>query len=319
MSIAVSEIEAKAAPETIEIKPLAMTIGAEILGADLSKPLPDQQVREIRAALLQWKAIFFRNQPLNHAQQVIFSRQFGECTPAHAVYGHQDDAFPEVYSIDRDRRDKRYKGEDLLVPWSGWHADVTPAHNPPAISILRGDAMPAYGGDTQFTDLVAAYNALSPDMQRIVDGLRGTHRYMGNAGVNTTGEYLNTINKNRIVSEHPLVRVHPETGARALYVSPSFLESITGFAPTESSALLAFLKTHAVRPDFTVRFKWENHSLAMWDNRSVLHLGPKDIVNSNLAREIHRTTLMGDIPVGPDGRQSTLIEGAAIKPAAIPK
>ncbi|MGY8960839.1 MAG: TauD/TfdA dioxygenase family protein, partial [Alphaproteobacteria bacterium] len=87
MSIAVSEIEAKAAPETIEIKPLAMTIGAEILGADLSKPLPDQQVREIRAALLQWKAIFFRNQPLNHAQQVIFSRQFGECTPAHAVYG----------------------------------------------------------------------------------------------------------------------------------------------------------------------------------------------------------------------------------------
>ncbi len=316
MSLELAETDAEIAPETIAIKPQAMTIGAEITGADLSKPLADRQVREIRAALLKWKAIFFRNQPLNHAQQVAFSRQFGECTPAHAVYGHQDDAFPEVYSIDRDRRDKRYKGEDLMVPWSGWHADVTPAINPPAISILRGDAMPPYGGDTQFTDLVAAYNALSPGMRQFVDGLRGTHRYQGNAGVNTTSEYLATITKNLIVSEHPLVRVHPETGERALYVSPSFLESIVGFTPTESNALLTFLKTHAARPDFTVRFKWESHSLAMWDNRSVLHLGPKDIVNSHYPREIHRTTLMGDIPVGPDGRKSTPIEGAPIEPAA---
>jgi len=305
---------AEEAPQTIEIKPLAMTIGAEISGVDLSKPLPGQQVGEIRAALLRWKVVFFRDQPLDHAQQIAFSRQFGVCTPAHAVYGHQDDAYPEMYSIDRDRRNKRYKGEDLLFPWSGWHADVTPAINPPAISILRGDRMPPYGGDTQFADMVAAYNALSPNMRAIVDGMRGIHRYQGNAGVNVSKEYVETLNKNRIVTEHPLVRVHPETGERALYVSPSFLESIVGFTPTESAALLAMLKTHAARPEFTVRFKWDDHALAMWDNRQVLHMGPKDIVGSDFAREIHRTTLMGDVPVGPDGKRSVALEGNPIRP-----
>lgn len=316
MAVEVADHDAENAPETIEITPLAMTIGAEISGVDLRKPLPGQQVGEIRAAFLKWKVLFFRDQPLDHRQQVDFSRQFGVCTPAHAVYGHQDDAFPEVYSIDRDRRDKRYAGEDLRYPWSGWHADVTPAINPPAISILRGDTMPPYGGDTQFADMVAAYNALSPKMREIIDGLRGIHRYQGNAAVNVTKEYLETLNKNLIISEHPLVRVHPETGERALYASPSFLESIVGLSPTESNAMLTLLKTHAAQPEFTVRIKWEDHSLAMWDNRQVLHLGPKDIVNSEFTREIHRTTLMGDIPVGPDGKRSTPIEGNPIEPVA---
>lgn len=314
MAVQATDIDTDAVPETIAIKPLALTIGAEIEGVDLSNPLSNQEIAEIRAAFLKWKVLFFRDQPLDHTQQVAFSRQFGACTPAHAVYGHQDDAFPEVYSIDRDRRDKRYKGEDLRFPWSGWHADVTPAINPPAISILRGDAMPPYGGDTQFTDLVAAYNALSPTMQEFVDGLRGIHRYQGNAAVNVSKEYLETLKKNRIVSEHPLVRVHPETGEKALYVSPSFLEAIVGMSPTESAAILAMLKTHAARPEFTVRIKWSDHSLAMWDNRQVLHMGPKDIINSEYPREIHRTTLMGDIPVGPDGKESTLIQGDPIKP-----
>ncbi|MGY9106734.1 MAG: TauD/TfdA dioxygenase family protein, partial [Alphaproteobacteria bacterium] len=195
------------------------------------------------------------------------------------------------------------------------HADVTPAINPPAVSILRGDTMPPFGGDTQFTDLVAAYKRLSPTMREFVDGLRGIHRYQGNAAANVSKEYVETLNKNRIVSEHPLVRVHPETGERALYVSPSFLESIVGLTPTESNTLLAMLKTHVARPEFTVRFMWSDHALAMWDNRQVLHLGPKDIINSEHPREIHRTTLMGDIPIGPDGRKSTPIDGEAIKPA----
>ncbi|MDA0656711.1 MAG: TauD/TfdA family dioxygenase [Proteobacteria bacterium] len=314
MVVQTAEIDSDVLPQTIEIKPLAMTIGAEIGGVDLSKPLSNQEIAEIRAAFLKWKVVFFRDQPMDHTQQVAFSRQFGTCTPAHAVYGHQDDAFPEVYSIDRDRRDKRYKGEDLVLPWSGWHADVTPAINPPAVSILRGDTMPPYGGDTQFTDLVAAYKALSPTMREFVDGLRGIHRYQGNAAANVSKEYVETLNKNRIVSEHPLVRVHPETGERALYVSPSFLESIVGLTPTESSTLLTLLKTHVARPEFTVRFMWSDHALAMWDNRQVLHLGPKDIINSEHPREIHRTTLMGDIPIGPDGRKSTPIDGEAIKP-----
>ena len=314
MAVQAAETDADIVPETITVKPLALTIGAEIEGVDLSKPLSNQEIAEIRAAFMKWKVVFFRDQKLDHTQQVAFSKQFGACTPAHAVYGHQDDAFPEIYSIDRDRRDKRYKGEDLRFPWSGWHADVTPAINPPAISILRGDTMPPYGGDTQFSDLVAAYNTLSPTMREFIDGLRGIHRYQGNAAVNVSKEYLETLEKNRIVSEHPLVRVHPETGERALYVSPSVLESIVGLSPTESAALLTLLKTHAARPEFTVRIRWSDNSLAMWDNRQVLHMGPKDIINSDHPREIHRTTLMGDVPVGPDGKQSTAIQGDPIKP-----
>jgi alpha-ketoglutarate-dependent taurine dioxygenase len=311
--MAVETTDADQVPETITVNPLTLCIGAEIEGVDISKPLSNQEIAEIRAAFLKWKVLFFRDQPLNHEQHIAFSRQFGTCTPAHAVYGHQDDAYPEMYSIERDRRDKRYKGPDLLHPWSGWHADVTPALNPPAVSILRGDKMPPYGGDTQFADMVAAYNALSPVMQEFVDGLRGIHRYQGNAGTNTSKEYLETLNKNLIITEHPLVRVHPETGEKALYVAPSFLESVVGLTPTESNALLVMLKTHVARPEFAVRFKWSSHSLAMWDNRQVLHLGPKDIVNSQFDREIHRTTLMGDIPVGPDGKQSVSIEGNPIK------
>ena len=307
-------VETDAAPQTIEIMPLALTIGAEIGGVDLTRPLPEAQAKEIWAAFLKWKVVFFRDQHLDHAQHVAFSRQFGEMTPAHAVYGGTDAEFPEIYTVDRDRTNKRYAGEFLYTPWFGWHTDVTPAINPPAASILRGDVMPPYGGDTQWADMAAAYQALSPTIRDFIDGLRGIHLYSANAGTNTRKEYQDQVEKNRIISEHPLVRVHPETGDRVLYVSPSFLQSIVGLTPTESAALLAMLKEHAARPEFTVRFKWEDGSIAMWDNRSTTHLGPKDIINSQFPREIHRTTLMGDVPVGVDGRKSTAIEGDPIRP-----
>ena len=300
-------------PETIEIKPLAITIGAEIAGADITKPLPDKQADEIYAALLRWKVVFFRDQHMNHEQHVAFSRRFGECTPAHPVYGGQDESFPEIYSVDRDRRNKRYKGGDVIHPWTGWHADVTPAINPPKVSILRGERMPPYGGDTQFADMVLAYNNLSPKLREFVDTLRCIHRYQGNAAVGISKEYLETLNRNLLISEHPLVRVHPETGEHALYVVPGFVESIVDLTPTESAGLLALLKTHAARPEFNVRFKWNSGDVAMWDNRQTLHRGPKDVINSAFERVIYRTTLMGDVPVGPDGRQSTAIEGEPIK------
>lgn len=305
-----------AAPETIEIRPMAMTIGAEIVGADLTKPLPPKQFEEVHAAFLKWKVLFFRAQHLNHEQHIAFSRQFGECTPAHPVYGGQNEEYPEMYSIDRDRRNKRYKGADVIHPWTGWHADVTPAINPPKLSILRGEKMPPYGGDTQFADMVLAYNALSPTMQAFIDTLRGIHRYQGNAAVGISKEYLDTINSNRLVTEHPLVRVHPETGEKALYIVPGFLESIADVTPTEGQALMTLLKTHAARPEFNVRFRWGDGDVAMWDNRQTLHRGPKDVINTDFTRIIHRTTVMGDIPVGPDGRQSVSIEGEPIKAVA---
>jgi len=216
---------------------MAIHIGAEIRGVDLSRPLPPEHVSTIRAALLRWKVVFFRDQPLDHLSHIAAARHFGETTAGHVVYG-SDGEYPQIYSVAKNRKANRFQGQVLFRPWSGWHTDITAAINPPAASILRGDVVPPYGGDTLFTNLVTAYNALSPLMRTIVDGLRGVHRFAPPPGVNETPEYRELMRKRTLASEHPIVRVHPETGERALYVSPSFLNSIVGLSPRERQALL---------------------------------------------------------------------------------
>ena len=297
---------------SIELRPVAIDIGAEIGGVDLSKPLPPEQIADIRAALLQWKVIFFRDQPMDHEQHIAFARQFGAPTPGHAVFGH-DDKHPEIYSIAKHRATNRGQENMIVRPWSGWHADVTAAVNPPFASILRGDIVPPYGGDTLWTNLVAAYNALSPAMRGFVETLRGVHAFRPPPGVEKTEEYEERVRQNTLITEHPLVSVHPETGQRVLYVSPSYVKSIAGLKPRESEALLELLWEHAVRPEFTVRFKWEPGSVAFWDNRSVVHLAPRDIFDSDFDRQFYRVTLLGDVPVGVDGEPSTAVEGKPIE------
>ena len=198
--------------------------------------------------------------------------------------------------------------------WTGWHTDITAAINPPAASILRGEIVPPYGGDTQWTNLVVAYESLSPTMQGILDELRGVHRYAVPKTGKDTGEYDEVVGRRAMVSEHPLVRVHPETGERALYCSPGFLKEIAGLTPRESDQLLELLWEHAVRPEFTVRFRWEPGSVAFWDNRSTAHLAPRDIFASDFERQFYRITLMGDVPVGVDGKTSISLEGDPITP-----
>ena len=301
------------APSSVTVSPLSIHIGAEIDGVDLRRPLSPEQVRDIRAALLKWKVVFFRGQEMAHQQQIDFSRQFGDTTPGHVVYGDIGGAYPQIYAVSKNRKANRFQGQVLFRPWSGWHTDITAAINPPMASILRGDVVPPYGGDTQFTNLVAAYNAMSPTMRAFCDGLRGIHRFAPPPGVDSTKEYQELMRQRILVSEHPIVRVHPETGERALYVSPSFLKSIAGLTPRESQGILELLWEHIVRPEFTVRFKWEPGSVAFWDNRSTSHLAPRDIFDSDFEREFYRTTLMGDVPVGVDGRASTAIEGNPIE------
>jgi taurine dioxygenase len=295
----------------IEVRPLAVHIGAEIHGVDLTRPLAPEEVQDIHAALLRWKVVFFRGQHLDHQQHIDFARHFGELTPGHVVFG-SDDTYPAIYSVAKHRKANRHQGQALLRPWSGWHADITAAINPPAASILRGDIVPPYGGDTQWTNLAAAYNALSPTLRGFLDGLRGLHRFAPPQGVQSTSEYDELIRSKTLVSEHPLVRVHPETGERVLYVSPSFLKSIVGLTPRESQQLLELLWEHAVRPEFTVRFKWEPGSIAFWDNRSTAHLAPSDIFDVDFDRQFYRITLVGDVPVGVDGASSTAIQGDPI-------
>jgi alkyl sulfatase len=302
-------------PRSIEIVPLTLHIGAEIRGADLTKPLPPQQVKEVRDAFLKWKVVFFRNQHLDHAQHVAMAQQFGEPTIGHAVLGHLDD-HPEIYSVAKNRLANENRKAQMVTPWTGWHADITAAVNPPMASILRGVTIPPYGGDTFWTNLNAAYMALSPTMRGFVDGLRGIHQFGSRGETSRSDEYKDRVKRRALESEHPIVTVHAETGERILYVSPSFLKSIVGLTPRESQKILEILWEHITRPEYTVRFKWNEGDIAFWDNRSTVHLAPTDIFESDFDRQLYRVTLVGKPLVGVDGQPSKSLEGMPILSAA---
>jgi taurine dioxygenase len=289
---------------------MSVFTGAEIFGVDLNQPLGEPAIRRIRDALLKWKVVFFREQHLDHAGHVAFARQLGEPTVGHVLYGHEE-GFPEVYSIARRRERHSHEEPDPIRPWSGWHTDLTTLVNPPMASILRGVSIPPYGGDTQFTNLAAAYDALSPTLRKFLDALRAIHGY----GDVTKGALTRTQRKS-FSSEHPLVRVHPETGERVLFVSPAFARSIVGLSARESQVLLEFLWEHIVRPEFVVRFRWRAGDIAIWDNRATAHLAPEDIFDTDFDRQLYRVTLLGDVPVGVDGMASNPIVGEPIGPVA---
>ncbi len=295
----------------LEIVPLTLHIGAEIRGVDLSKPMAPAIKDAVYDAFLKWKVVFFRGQNLDHAGHVDFARQMGEPTIGHAVFGHDPD-YPEIYSVAKFRTAQTHRSAKMQRPWTGWHTDITAAINPPKASILRGVTIPPYGGDTFWTNLGAAYDGLSETFRGIVDGLRGIHRFEPPASAGKDSAYDESVRRRTMESEHALVRVHPETGERLLFISPSFLKSIAGMSPTESQTMLEFLWEHTVRPEFTVRFKWNPGDIAMWDNRSTSHLAPNDIFQSDFDRQLYRITLVGDVPVGIDGRKSTSLQGAPI-------
>lgn len=293
---------------TITVKPLTLHIGAEVEGVDFKQPIPPDALKEIRRAFVEWKVIFFRGQNLSNAEHVAMASQFGECTIGHAVFGHVED-YPEIYSVAKMRTANTIREQKKVTPWSGWHTDITAAINPPMASILRGVTIPPYGGDTFWTNLAAAYAGLSEPMRNFVEGLRGIHSFEANSGKSA---YDNDVKRRVLVSEHPLVTVHPESGEKALFVSPSFLKSVVGLTPRESQQILELLWEHVVRPEYTVRFKWNEGDIAFWDNRSTSHLAPTDIFESDYDRQLYRITLVGQVPVGVDGRESTSIEGDPI-------
>jgi taurine dioxygenase len=301
--------------QAVEIVPLTLHIGAEIRGVDLTKPLPPDQVKQVRDAFLKWKVVFFRNQHLDHAQHVAMARQFGEPTIGHAVFGHVE-GYPEIYSVAKNRTANENRTAMMVTPWSGWHTDITAAVNPPCASILRGVTIPPYGGDTFWTNLCATYMALSPAMRGFVDGLRGIHKYVPRENPKAGSIYNERIKRRALVSEHPLVTVHAETGERVLFVSPSYVKEIVGLTPRESHKLLEMLWEHVTRPEYTVRFKWNEGDIAFWDNRSTSHLAPTDIFASDFDRQLYRITLVGQPLVGVDGQPSKSIEGLPILSAA---
>lgn len=293
---------------------MSVHTGAEVSGVDLSQPLNPAEVSEVWAALLKWKVIFFRGQDLDHDSHVAMARQFGTPTPGHVVFGGHEH-HPEIYSIAKHRTANSTNGPTMMRPWTGWHTDITAAINPPGQSILRSDVVPPFGGDTQWVNLAVAYDTLSPSLRGFIDGLSGVHRFGTFTGGGGSAELERSIREQTLVSEHPLVRVHPETGERVLYVSPAFLKTIVGLAPRESQAILEMLWEHSVRPEFSVRFRWEPGCVAFWDNRSTAHLAPRDIFDTDFDRQFWRVTLMGEVPVGVDGQPSESIEGNPITAA----
>jgi alpha-ketoglutarate-dependent taurine dioxygenase len=290
------------------VRPQSGWTGAEIHGIDLTKPLDDQQIAEIRAALLQWKVVFFRDQFIDHDDHLRLASAFGQPTPAHPLFDSiPDPNYPTIYPIFRDRFKARY-GSSRGFDKANWHADVTAAVNPPAASILRAEVIPPYGGDTQWSNTVAAYAGLSAPVRRLADNLRAVHRFSPPDGATATEDYQRRVNRRPLVTEHPVVRVHPETGEKALYVNPGFTTHIVGVSPHESRRLLGLFYDELVRPEYTVRFKWEPGSIAFWDNRSTVHLAPSDLTIDH-DRRLYRVTLVGDVPTGPDGRQSVALDG----------
>ncbi|MGW0284504.1 TauD/TfdA dioxygenase family protein [Streptomyces sp. NPDC003236] len=302
----------------VEVHPVAGHIGAEITGVDLAGPLDDSVVALIREAVLRWKVVFFRGQELDHAGHVAFARRFGEPV----VLGRRGSASPEDHPEVETTADRLELGgrfgmeqEEWLrrrrhTLLRGWHCDHGARLDPPAATVLRAETVPPYGGDTTWANLAAAYARLSAPVRAFVDGLRAEHRlgvgYQPRPGDDA---YLRHLLDRQVASVHPLVRVHPETGERVLYVNGYYLEQITEVSRPESAALLEMLLDQAVRPEYTVRFRWEPGSVAFWDNRATIHLAPSDNAHLGFPRTMHRVMLAGDVPVGVDGRPSTPVTG----------
>jgi taurine dioxygenase len=301
---------------TITVRRVAGHIGADISGVDLSEPLDERGIQQITDALNRYKVIFFRGQRLDHAAQIAFGRQFGELTYAHPHDDAPPEGHPEIFTVDPDRYNKRY-GEGYVKEtkrrqysyFTGWHTDVTAAVNPPAASILRAETVPEFGGDTSWTNLVSAYEGLSAPVKAFVDTLRAEHRYGGSEKPSGGGAYAQRVNDNLLVAIHPVVRVHPVTGERAVFVNPGFTSHIVDVTARESKAILDLLYSEITRPEYTVRLRWEPGTVAFWDNRATAHLAPRDIEHLDVKRTLHRITLIGDRPVGPDGRESELVSG----------
>jgi taurine dioxygenase len=298
---------------TIDVRPMSGHIGAEIDGVDLTTPLEPAVVAEIRAALVEWKVVFFRDQPMTQAQHVAFGRRFGEVTPAHPTLPAMFPDQPEILLLDNQAigsNEQAKSGRGVSVE-SRWHTDVTFVPNPPMGSILRGVVIPPYGGDTQWTNLVVAYERLSEPLQRLCDELHAVHHnHLPLARGELSGALKEQFQSKDLRAVHPVVRVHPESGEKALFVNSNFTSHIVELSRREGNHLLAMLYEHIADASFTCRFRWEPDSVAFWDNRATCHLAPTDIP-PGMPRSMQRITIAGDLPVGPDGSTSYSLSGDA--------
>ena len=271
--------------ETIEVRELTPRIGATVAGINLAEPLGNQAYQEVHDALMRHQVLFFHDQKLTLDQHLSLARSFGEL---HIHPGSPPpEGYPEILVVHGDADSTRVSGEN-------WHSDVSCDEEPPMASMLHLHTVPETGGDTLFASMYSAYDALSESMKTFLGGLSATHNgeqvYRGrysDRGVDDTGKtYPKAV--------HPVVRTHPVTGRRALYVNAYFTTHINELSSGESRALLEYLCTHSTQPAFQCRFKWRPDTMAFWDNRCVQHIAMWDYYPQ--VRSGYRVTIRGDRP-----------------------
>ncbi|TQM13836.1 TauD/TfdA dioxygenase family protein [Pseudonocardia kunmingensis] len=280
-----------AAP-TLDVDRLGPGFGAAVRGVDLATA-PDAVITEVRAALTAHKVLFFADQDLDPDAQVALGNRLGTLTASHPVVPGIDEAHAEIYAL--DSADNGFA--DV------WHTDVTFVRRPPLGSILRAVTLPPSGGDTNWADLELAYASLSAPVRDLADRLTAVHdgtrefgyylaQRRGGEGSLWDGERYRGLEP----VEHPVVRVHPETGRRSLFVNPGFTSHIVGVSDAESRFLLDLFYTHITKPEHVVRHRWRVGDVAMWDNRDTAHYANRDYGDAR--RVMHRVTLRGDAPIG---------------------
>ena len=271
----------------LEARRISGALGADILGVDLSVPLNEFLVKEIRKSFLENLVVFFRGQDLTPAQFMAFAGQFGEPVEYPLVKGLQ--GFPKIIEVK--------KLEHERVAFGGiWHTDTAYLERPPMASMLLAREVPPFGGDTLFANMYLAFDALSPALQKLLESLKAVNSSAKADASKTREDRVRAEGTERteFVAEHPEVRTHPETGRKALYVNSGHSVRFAGWTEEESAPLLRFLFDFQIKPEFTCRFSWQPGSIALWDNRCVQHNPVNDY--HGYRRVMHRITLAGDVP-----------------------
>jgi taurine dioxygenase len=273
----------------IQVSPIAGALGAEIHGVDLSRDPGPEALAEIRAAWLRHLVVFFRDQSLTPERFLAFARRLG--TPVEYPFVKGLDDHPEIIEVK--------KLEHETVNFGGiWHTDTAYLEQPPMATLLLAREVPPYGGDTEFASLYAAWEALSPGLQQLLSGLAAVNSSAKADVTRTREDRIRSDGREdarrELTAEHPVVRTHPETGRKALYVNVAHTVRFAGMTEEESAPLLGYLYRHQVRAEFTCRFAWKPGSLALWDNRCTLHNPVNDYHGHR--RVMHRITLGGDRP-----------------------
>ena len=270
---------------TLDVRPISGSLGAEIHGVDLSRDLPDGTMTAIRHAFMDHLVVFFRDQTLSSAAFLAFARRLGRPMEYPFVKGLED--FPDIIAV--------AKLPEQTINFGGnWHSDTTYFAEPPMATLLLARELPPRGGDTQFANQYLAYETLSDGMKALLAPLRGVSR-SDKAEASRTREDRTTSERTVLIADHPVVRTHPETGRKSLFINLAHTAHFAGMTVEESLPLLQFLWRHQTRPEFTCRFRWHPGSLAMWDNRCALHAALNDY--NGFKRVMHRITLAGDRPV----------------------